>query len=288
MVPKLETCLLATCRLLQKIVDQCELPPVLRKEAAEFLSLVPDSEGQSYEAITDANISRISTRPSTGSLASSGLGDLSPQSAGCDSKSICSAGHYNLDEVDGQYEKIFAEVPRSQVWDYPLSQREKVVRVLQLFEDECAIAAHAWALQCKQRPVPPPQDKHHAPSLKRDQSASGSVQRVAGTATGCQAPLTDVLQRRRPSCGDHAPPAAAPANAARSGRAYALPAQAVPARAATASSRHTRPAVSVAPAGNYTCLLPRDVGGRCAETSITTMLDEYFDPCVALMLGGPI
>lgn len=43
-------------------------------------------------------------------------------------------------------DKRSVSVPRSFVWDHPLSQREKAMRVMQLFEDECA-AAHADELE---------------------------------------------------------------------------------------------------------------------------------------------
>lgn len=139
--------------VLRRILDQCELPDPLRQEADRMLSS-SDSRLHEEEFIADhSSLGKLSTRPSIGSFAPElvrSSHDAEPlQSVGPEMPNP-HAGYYSLDEVEGQHGQLFANVPRGYTWDHPLSQREKSMRILQLFEDECALVAHAWAAQHQQ------------------------------------------------------------------------------------------------------------------------------------------
>jgi len=99
--------------LLEKMSQRVTLPSEQRSELSSLLaSAVPPQD------FLEDSIGGISRSHSSSSLAS------------------------DIDAVDVDVDDARSfSVPRSQVWDYPLSQGEKLMRLYQLFDNECKIAA---------------------------------------------------------------------------------------------------------------------------------------------------
>jgi len=154
--------------VLRKLLRHGRLSDGLREEIISFIcaesgGLLEATPGESSAirnpSVLPASSSRASSpwcsnrRASQGSCGSPSASDAVPRDDGETVSSVrrCSGGGTGgtrtqpQDRESQDTGEASVMVPRSVVWDHPLSQREKAVRLLQLFEDECQAAARACA-----------------------------------------------------------------------------------------------------------------------------------------------